>query len=384
MPSSSRAISSEPECVLIAAPSGRALAQAARAAGYLPLAADFFDDLDTRDLAFANSLVAGDFALGFQAASLLESLTTLAEGRHVTGLVYGAGFEDRTNLLELIAEHWPLLGNAPATVAYVKNPAALAALCADLGIRHPEIRFEAPADDGDWLIKHAGGSGGVHIAQASANVLAEGDYYQRRVSGIPVSALLLADGTAGFVLGLSEQWSSPAAGQPWRFGGAARPAALDPNLATALERASLNIAMAAHLVGLNSIDFLVDGGDFHLIEINPRPGATLDIFHDLDGRLLRAHIDACRGHLPAAPLRFVPAEAAAFVYAPHPIPSMPAIDWPAWTADRQKPFTGLAENDPLCTIMADAADLASARHLLNERAAQILTLLSKTQKEAAA
>jgi predicted ATP-grasp superfamily ATP-dependent carboligase len=143
--------------------------------------------------------------------------------------------------------------------------------------------------------------------------------------------------------------------------------------------------MAAHLVGLNSIDFLVDGSNFHLLEINPRPGATLDIFHDCDGRLLHAHVEACRGHLPDKALRFEAAEAAAFVYAPCAIASMPACDWPAWAADRQKPGSALAEHDPLCTIMASGPDLKSARRLLGERAAQILTLIEiHSEKETAA
>ena len=34
----------------------------------------------------------------------------------------------------------------------------------------------------------------------------------------------------------------------------------------------------APLVGLNSVDFLVSDEQFWLLEVNPRPGATLDIF----------------------------------------------------------------------------------------------------------
>ncbi len=369
---------------MIAAPSGRALAQAARAAGYVALVCDFFDDLDTRELAAANSLVEGDFVHGFEAAPLMAALTALAEDKKVIGLIYGAGFEDRTGLLDEIAKHWVLLGNAPATVARVKDPVSLAALCADLHIPHPDISFDTPKDSSQWLVKHAGGSGGVHIAAADAEALAPGDYYQRRVAGRPVSAMVLGDGTRAAVLGFSEQWSAPAPGQPWRFGGAARPASLDATLADALTRASRDITAAVHLVGLNSVDFLVDGSDFHLIEINPRPGATLDIFRDRDGQLLRAHIEACRGHLPDEPLRFEPAEAACFVYAPREIASMPACDWPVWAADRQKPASAVAEHDPLCTVTASGPDLLSVRRLLDERAAQILTLLSINQREAAA
>jgi uncharacterized protein len=346
------------------------------AAGYLPLVGDFFDDLDTRDLAAANCLVDGDLAHGFDAASLMEALTALSAGRKVIGLVYGAGFEDRMALLDMLAERWPLLGNAASVVAKVKDPRKLAALCASLGIPHPKIQFEAPADASEWLVKQAGGSGGVHIsASADTACLAAGNYYQCRVAGIPVSAQLLADGTKALVLGFSEQWISPAPDQPWRFGGAARPASLDANLAERLTRAARDIAAAAHLAGLNSVDFLVDGSNYHLIEINPRPGATLDIFHDCDGRLLRAHIEACQGHLPDEALVFEAAEATGFVYAPYAIASMPVFDWPSWAADRQKPLSMVAEHDPLCTVLASGPDLGSVRRLLDERANHILTLI---------
>jgi predicted ATP-grasp superfamily ATP-dependent carboligase len=264
---------------------------------------------------------------------------------------------------------------------------ALAALCKDLGIKHPEISFEAPSENaGEWLIKHAGGSGGVHIGPADRVSEMPGAYYQRRVAGIPLSSLVLADGTTASVLGLSEQWALPTPELPWRFGGSARPVSLDTNLTGALATASKTIAEAAHLVGLNSVDFLVDGDDFHLIEINPRPGATLDIFHDRDGLLLRAHIEACQGHLPRQPLQFEAAEAAAFVYTPFAITCMPSLDWPVWTADRQKSGSSLAKQDPLCTVMAKAPDLASARRLLDERTGHILALISKmnSEREAAA
>ncbi len=386
MPSPSPANSSEPAFILIAAPSGRALAQAARASGYVPLVVDFFDDLDTQGLAADTRLAEGDFTHGFEAASLMTALTDLSENRQAIGLVYGAGFEDRVELLEALAQRWTLFGNTPDVVARVKDPRALARLCADLGINHPAIRFEAPSDGADWLVKHAGGSGGMHVASVTSNALNEGDYYQRRVAGRPVSALLLADGTRSMVLGFSEQWAAPAPGQPWRFGGSARPASLDGALAAKLEDICHTIAAAARLVGLNSIDFLVDAADYHLLEINPRPGATLDIFHDLDGRLLRAHVEACQGHLPAEALRFEPAEAAAFIYAPCLIESVPAYEWPSWTADRQKPLSRVEDSDPLCTVIASGPDLASARRLLDARAVQVLTFFSEThsKKETAA
>ena len=198
-PSSSRVNSSEAqaraEAVLIVAASGRALAAAARRAGYRPLVVDFFDDLDTRTLAVANSLAAAT-GRGFEAPDLIDRLEQLAAGRSPLGLVYGGGFEDRPQLIAEVARHFPLYGNSAKVVALVKDPQNLADLCRELSIPHPEISFDAPPDPAHWLVKRAGGGGGRHIVPALSKSAEPGDYYQRRRKGSPVSALLLGDGGA--------------------------------------------------------------------------------------------------------------------------------------------------------------------------------------------
>ncbi|WP_036264579.1 ATP-grasp domain-containing protein [Methylocapsa aurea] len=370
--------------ILIAASSGRALAAAARRAGYRPLVADLFDDADTRVLAEANCLVAGDLETGFESAALIAALEALAEEADPAGLVYGAGFEDRVDLLDELARRWTLFGNRPEAVRSVKDPLALAALCAALDIPHPEISLKMPSASSDWLVKSIGGSGGGHVAQAGA-WRADGEkiYFQRIAPGDPVSILFLADGAKAQFLGASRQWPTPTPDEPFRFGGALRPADLAAKLETRLAALAGTIASACGLRGLNSIDLLVDGDDFTLIEINPRPGATLDIFEDRDGMLFRAHLDACLGALPERPLEFEGAAAAAIAYARGPIASMPALDWPDWACDRQKAQSALHLNDPLCTIRARADQPARARRLMDERTAFILDKIEHLGKEAA-
>ncbi|MGH6857890.1 MAG: ATP-grasp domain-containing protein, partial [Methylocella sp.] len=352
MPSLSRVRSPESgAAILIAASSGRALAAAARRAGFRPLAADFFDDSDTRGFCAANRLIAGGLDSGFQGESLIAALESLTEGEAPCGLVYGAGFEDRAGLLEVIARRWTLFGNPPAVVRRVKDPVRLAELCAAANIPHPKISARMPRDRQHWLVKSAGGSGGGHVAPAGAfRAGGEKIYFQRIAAGEPVSILFLADGAKARMVGSSRQWTAPAPGEPFRFGGSLRPADLTPGLETELRRAAEAITAACGLRGLNSIDFLVEGGEYTLIEVNPRPGATLDIFEDRGGTLFRAHMDACLGRLPRRPLAFAGAAAAGIAYARREISSMPEFDWPSWTSDRQKARSGLRPHDPLCTI----------------------------------
>ncbi|MGH6800384.1 MAG: ATP-grasp domain-containing protein [Methylocella sp.] len=366
--------------ILIAADSGRALTAAARRAGYRPLVADFFDDLDTRGSCAANRLIAGGLDSGFEGESLIAALEALAKGEAPCGLVYGAGFEDRVGLLELVAQRWTLFGNPAAVVRSVKDPVRLAELCAASNIPHPKISTRMPRDGRHWLVKSAGGSGGSHVAPAGA-FRAEGEkiYFQRIAAGEPVSILFLADGAKTRMVGSSRQWAAPAPGQPFRFGGSLRPAGLSPGLETELRRAAEAITAACGLRGLNSIDFLVEGSEYTLIEVNPRPGATLDIFEVRVGSLFQAHIDACLGRLPRRPLAFAGAAAAGIAYTTREISSMPEFDWPYWTSDWQKARSGLRPDDPLCTIKARAAKPARARALVDARTKWILDRLENIQ-----
>jgi predicted ATP-grasp superfamily ATP-dependent carboligase len=255
----------------------------------------------------------------------------------------------------------------------VKDPLKFAGLCRRLDIPHPEIRFDAAPDAG-WMLKRIGGAGGAHVRPAPAGRLpGRGRYLQRRVDGTPVSALFLADGATCRILGLSAQWSAPRPRHRHRYGGAVRPAVLAAEMAQRLGDAVARVAAASRLVGLNSADFLVDGGGFHLLEVNPRPGATLDLFA-VPG-LFRAHIAACNGTLDAVLAAPVRAAAAAVAYARAPLTISPGFAWPVWAADRQPAGSSVGVHEPLCTVRAEADDPAVARACAMQRVDEILALV---------
>ena len=365
---------SEPRKILIAALSGRALAQAARLSGFAPLVADFFGDADLAALAHQNHQLAGDFLAGFQEAELIAALEALSQGQAPLDLVCGTGFEDRPALLAALGRRWHVLGNAPDLVAQLKNPMQFAALCMHAHVPHPESRLQQPNDMSGWLVKQAGGSGGRHVGSSAAGAGAE-KYYQRLTQGLPVSLLVLADGQTCDILGTSQQWVAPTPQQPFRYCGALRPATLSSAQDAALAAAACRMmaaltrqaAPSTGLKGLNSFDFLVSDTGFTLLEINPRPGATLDIF--THPGLFQAHIDACSGQLPTQKLAFAAAQAAALLYAERDIPAWPAGNWPDWLRDRPNPGTFLLCGTPVCTIVATGADAQAARHLLDQRIA---------------
>ena len=363
--------------VLIAAASGRALAASARRGGYAPLVADFFGDEDTATAAEAYIRLDHGLSDGMRYDRVITALERLATPREPAGIVCGTGFEDRPELLSDIARRWTLFGNNPAAVARTKEPLAFAELCHECGVAHPDTSLTRPPDPTHWLAKRPGGAGGRHIRDAADSECTGGSFYfQRRVQGSPVSALFLADGRRTMVLGFSAQWSAPTSSQPFRYGGAVQPAVLEPETAAAMIEAVQRLGAMVPLLGLNSADFLVSGDVFTLLEINPRPGATLDIFEPAEGSLFAMHVSACQGALPATPPSYERARAAAIVYADRSIPEFPALDWPPWTADRPVVGTAVDDGGPLCTVFAEAATITAARQLAAQRGAAILAIAS--------
>jgi predicted ATP-grasp superfamily ATP-dependent carboligase len=381
--------------LLIVALSGRALAAAVRCAGYAPLVADFFADADTRDIAAACIKIPGDIRYGFQWETLSPVLDRLASEAPspLLGVVYGSGFEDRTVLLGRVAAHYPLLGNEAGAVSLVKDPEIFFGRLAKLGIPHPPTRLLPPETSAGWLAKRQGGAGGSHIVTSRAaggaaqTTLAFGEasppdqsrhlYFQKRVSGRSVSALFVGNGEAARVLGFSEQWASPRRGARWRYGGAAQPAELSDASRAQMTRVAETVAASLKLKGLGSADFLVQGGSALLLEINPRPGATLDIFDSRTKSVLGIHLDAVlEGTLPSVPLGHADARAAGIVYATEPVTISETVEWPDWTADRPRPGERIDKKRPICTVLARAKTCAEAKRLVQERISSILAACS--------
>ena len=405
----------------VVALSARALARSARRAGLRVLAVDLFADADTREHATLSVRAQPSRrGPGFDRTALLAPLEAHApEGLPV---VLGAGFEHAPQLMRAIARRNPIRGATPEQVALLKDPFELAGLLARLDIPHPPIRpalylsplgrgrREAPGEgepdfqngepphqpgfagqplptgerwaaassdgisemDGDWLSKRAGASGGAHIREGAEP--GRGRYLQRRVDGRAVSALFLANGERAKIIGLSEQWPDPTPRAPYRYGGAVGPIALPADLAMKIAAALDRLAAATSLRGVASADMIVSDDAFCLIEINPRPGATLDLFDRSETpSLLALHLDACAGALPASLPQPGPL-AAAIVYADRTIPPG-ARPRPFWTADWPSCDETVPAGAPFCTVFASAPSPAAARRLLAERRTELLASL---------
>ena len=363
--------------LLAAAFSARQIARSGRRAGFDMLAVDFFGDLDLAEAAARSAVLRGHYPDGFTNEDLLAALDRLAEGGAPAGFVYGAGFEDRPGLLEEIGRRWPILGSDAATVRRLKDPERLAALCREAGVAHPPIRRDAPPDPENWLSKQSGGCGGSHVREAAGQPPDPRRYYQRRVEGERWSAVFVAAGRDVAVLGFTVQWSDPSPSEPYRYGGAVGP--LEPPRQSGAEMALAvaRVAALCPLAGLGSADFILGGDGPVLLEINPRCGATLDVYEAAQPPLLAMHVEACRGRLPADWRLPEGKRAAGLAWASTPGAIPAGFVWPDWTRDRTRPPAAFAAGEPVCTVVADADTRERAEALFRTRVAELTTDLGR-------
>ncbi len=345
--------------------------QAALQAGFEVIAIDAFCDVDTQQLAkkvLQVPIENGQFA----AESFLQALQKLDLSNNLDtylGLCFGAGFEAQPDLLTEIAKHIPIIGNSAHSVKSCKNPQLLAEFSANMWVAMPATQFERPSDSLNWLQKHIGGSGGAHIRSVLPLDLPSNSpiYYQKIQPGLPVSCLFLADGDNTQVIGFNEQLCNRTNLLPYRYGGAVSHVILPEAVKVTIEQFVQAASQHFGLKGLNSADFIVDGDEVYVLEINPRLSASLDCYKAKKGDLFAAHVAAGLGNLKDWPVVDKQSRAHFVVYA-HEALSVPAtMDWPDWVRDIPQPNSEIAADAPICTVVAEARTAKRTKQKLFER-----------------
>ncbi|WP_236102352.1 ATP-grasp domain-containing protein [Methylotetracoccus oryzae] len=341
----------------------RMLAQSCSRAGIDALALDWFADTDTIACSQACAAIAAADRPDFDAQRLFAASERLAPSGSGTALVTAGGFDSRPELLEALIVGRSLYGNAPDTLRRIKTPGHFFGLLDELGIPYPATQLDtattAPGP-GRWLIKHRASEGGIGVQFFTpARAIPPDCYLQQHLDAPAHSLLFLANGTDIAPVGFNRLLTAGhRRDRPMLFGGALTPTTLPPAQRRAVCRYARDLTRALGLVGLNSLDFIHHGGQCHVLELNPRPSATLCL-HDPNYRqgLLAAHLDACRGSLAAASVTHAPPRGFRVVYAERQGRVPPGINWPDWAADRPSPGTVLSVGDPLCSVSASAASL---------------------------
>lgn len=361
----------ETKNILLASCSGRALAASAARAGYHVYVIDLFEDFDTNAVSVASAKACADHALRFDKIKLQHAVSAFA-GIEFSAVVYGAGFEGDTGLLEILNVQNNLFGNSPELVLNLKHPTTFFGLLHILDIPFPQVRLNVPSDADGWLAKTIGATGGTHVASAQGVAANDHLYFQQFEAGRNLSVLFLADGKQSRVVGFSEQLIRHIGNSPYCYSGAISHTRVPDELKQEIAAKLDLLVETTGLVGLNGIDFILRGEKYFVLEINPRPTATLELYDaDFPQGLLHAHLRACEGVLPDAVPGELTIRGQQIVWAQQ-ITRVPAtFSFPPWCADIPQPGSVIAHGAPLCSVLADAYDQDETLRLLERRGAEI-------------
>jgi predicted ATP-grasp superfamily ATP-dependent carboligase len=382
--------SSARSCVVVGA-SVRAFAESAARRGWRVHAADLFGDVDLA--AVASTVVRlGPAGAAAYPAGIPDLVSALPDGP----CVYTGAIENHPDVIAEVAARRPLAGCSVHAVRVVRDPARLAALVRAAGHRFPDTTAspEGVPTDGSFLVKPERSAGGHGIrAWHGGPTASEGGarVWQRRVAGDHWSAHFLARGQRASLVGTSRplapaRWCG---GRGFSYCGSvdAPLAHVADDLRRRLESLGASLAANVRLEGLFGIDTIVDAaGHLHVLEVNPRPTASMELVERATGwSVAAAHLAACGwGDPPAPPSDATVVWAKAIVFAHRPLHTAPADDVLAafatsWTthdgkpamADLPSPAAWPITGGPLVTVFASGESHADAVASLRRR---VLTL----------
>jgi predicted ATP-grasp superfamily ATP-dependent carboligase len=173
------------------------------------------------------------------------------------------------------------------------------------------------------------------------------------------------------VLGFNRLIVRPLGTRPFVFCGAVGPVPLPDEVAARLTATVRAIVAAFSLRGLGSLDFLLDGDAFEVLEVNPRPPASMALSGPRYFRsasraapsgAVAAHVRACvKDELPepAAHLATDTVQGTEIVFAPCPVwidePAARRLAERANCHDLPSGAMHFATGDPICSVSAAAA-----------------------------
>ncbi len=307
-------------CVVVGA-TARAFTESAARGGWSVHAADLFADVDLAAAAVeVKRLGQGG------AAAYPDGIPGVVAAFPAGPCIYTGALENHPDVIAALAASRPLAGCAADAIRRARDPGVLAAVAREAGLRYPEWHAAAEGlpRDGSFVVKPRRSAGGRGIRRWRGGTIAPAGtacLWQRFVRGESRSASYVAHGGSARLVGASRQLT----GARWcgcrsfAYGGS-----IDVPLGSltdgdrrALERAGAALAAALGLEGLFGIDLIVDPqGVAHLLEVNPRPTASLELVERATGwSVAAAQLAAfgwCAAPPPGSPTREVWAKAIAF------------------------------------------------------------------------
>jgi predicted ATP-grasp superfamily ATP-dependent carboligase len=197
----------------------------------------------------------------------------------------------------------PLAGCSTDVIRRVRDPAAVAAVVRDARLRFPDT-YRSPTGlptDDSFLVKPVRSAGGRGVHRWSGATLGRAGrdlIWQRFVRGDCRSASYVARHGAARLVGSSRPLTGASwcGGREFSYCGSVNLPLddLPDGLRQTFERLGSAVAAAFGLTGLFGIDLVVDAaGEVHVLEVNPRPTASMELVERSTGwSVAAAHLAA--------------------------------------------------------------------------------------------
>lgn len=263
--------------------SARAAAESAARTGYLqPWCVDLFADTDLQRTCPVRRLPAADYPHG-----LIEAVRQGPPGPWM----YTGALENHPDVVEAIARERPLWGNPPEVLRRVRDPGQLAEAVKKTSLLTPPFSFEPPtvASDKRYLLKPVKSGGGQNIRWfipgETPPATSSGLYYQEWIEGRPMAALYLGRDGQGEFLGATHQY----VGLSWlhakefQYCGSVTPVFMSKLMRKMLEDLGNTLVNHFGLRGLFGVDFVLGDSALHVLEVNPRYTASMELLERATG-----------------------------------------------------------------------------------------------------
>jgi uncharacterized protein len=294
--------------ILIIGVSVRAMVGSAVCSGYPVIALDAFGDQDLRALAESYSL-RHDFHVVYSAPALYGASKKLA----FDAVAYTSNLENHPGILRRFADGHRILGNSPTVIESVRNWENLFPKLRQAGFLVPETLFANQNREFDpnrrWLVKPVLSGGGRGIGFLQGERMPGVQFLiQEFIPGRPCSASFVANGSVSVILGITEQLvGMPHFGsQGFRYCGNLLPlpevndAEGGKSILKQVHQIAAFLTREYGLIGLNGIDFILNGDGVYLTEVNPRYSASMELIEHAYGLpMFQLHAQAVlEGRLP--------------------------------------------------------------------------------------
>ncbi len=361
--------------LLIIAQSAQMLAQAAYNIGLKVTVIDCFADCDTKALAHnyyqVKSLALSDIDV------LINSIKN-----QFSFCIYGSGFEAYPDSLYFLETQFQLIGNSSTVFKALQNKPLFFQRLQQLNIAFPAVFFtlENNTHKGkttSYLIKPFNSLGGLDIQIMDANnrhvLQTPYHYYQEYIHGKSMSALFVANGKQAVIIGFNQQWT---VAKSFLFSGIINHAQLPVFHQQILYDWISKLTINYKLQGLCSLDFVFYKNKCYVLEINPRPPASMQLY---EKNLLKTHYLACFGQLEKVIIsRHRTYSAYQIIYAMSKIKISSKMKWPQYCCSLPQKNTIINKGQPICSMILNGISPQSLREDLQNKQHLLFTQISET------